>query len=215
MNTMLTRVAASLLACVGSVSPAVAATITYTASANAIGTRDGNAFENPVTFIGVGDTSFATSPRAGLTVIPLSSLVAQIGAITYTVQSNTEFFSNAQDTFAGFSFTGGLSFVAAFIAPEFADYDGKTSVSVSNASGAGAPFEFATNGGRFVLEDLTDVGFSATGAAPAVPEPETWLLMIVGFGLVGYAMRRRAVYPSSGGQVAWQTWRSDCSDRHR
>ncbi len=28
-------------------------------------------------------------------------------------------------------------------------------------------------------------------AAPAVPEPGTWALMILGFGVVGYAMRRR------------------------
>ena len=28
-------------------------------------------------------------------------------------------------------------------------------------------------------------------AAPAVPEPETWALMVSGFGLIGGAMRRR------------------------
>ena len=29
-------------------------------------------------------------------------------------------------------------------------------------------------------------------AAPAVPEPGTWAMMLVGFGAVGYGMRRRA-----------------------
>lgn len=30
-------------------------------------------------------------------------------------------------------------------------------------------------------------------AAAAVPEPATWAMLIVGFGIVGYAMRRRSV----------------------
>lgn len=30
-------------------------------------------------------------------------------------------------------------------------------------------------------------------AAPAVPEPATWMLMILGFGVVGYGLRRRSV----------------------
>ncbi len=34
-------------------------------------------------------------------------------------------------------------------------------------------------------------GNVAFRAAPAVPEPGTWALMILGFGVVGYAMRRR------------------------
>lgn len=29
--------------------------------------------------------------------------------------------------------------------------------------------------------------------APAVPEPTTWALMLAGFGMVGFAMRRRRV----------------------
>lgn len=32
----------------------------------------------------------------------------------------------------------------------------------------------------------------STSAVAAVPEPDSWLMMIVGFGAVGYAMRRRA-----------------------
>ncbi|UAJ10084.1 PEPxxWA-CTERM sorting domain-containing protein [Polymorphobacter megasporae] len=36
-----------------------------------------------------------------------------------------------------------------------------------------------------------DATFSATITAAAVPEPATWVLMIVGMGAVGYALRRR------------------------
>ena len=32
---------------------------------------------------------------------------------------------------------------------------------------------------------------SATPGAGAVPEPGTWAMMLIGFGAVGFAMRRR------------------------
>lgn len=46
---------------------------------------------------------------------------------------------------------------------------------------------------------LTEVGDTDRGlfgiaiAAPAVPEPATWGMMLLGFGVVGYALRRRTV----------------------
>jgi PEP-CTERM motif len=41
----------------------------------------------------------------------------------------------------------------------------------------------------YVISDAAGGGVSIPGAA--VPEPSTWVLMISGFGLVGYLMRRR------------------------
>ena len=42
-------------------------------------------------------------------------------------------------------------------------------------------------------EEVTAGGsISATAVAAAAPEPASWALMLTGFGLVGYAMRRRA-----------------------
>lgn len=34
---------------------------------------------------------------------------------------------------------------------------------------------------------------SSAGGPPPLPEPSTWLMMILGFGLTGYAMRKRQV----------------------
>jgi hypothetical protein len=48
--------------------------------------------------------------------------------------------------------------------------------------------ELSGYGNRLVSSDVLKVG----PATPAVPEPATWGMMIVGLGAVGYAMRRRA-----------------------
>jgi PEP-CTERM motif len=54
-------------------------------------------------------------------------------------------------------------------------------------------FDFGTEGANFVtLDDIE--GFSNavlyTTGTPAVPEPGTWAMMLLGFGAAGYAMRR-------------------------
>ena len=54
-------------------------------------------------------------------------------------------------------------------------------------------FDFGTEGADFVMLDNIE-GFSnailySTGT-PAVPEPGTWAMMLLGFGAAGYAMRR-------------------------
>ena len=40
--------------------------------------------------------------------------------------------------------------------------------------------------------------FSSTGATAAVPEPATWAMMFLGFGGMGYALRRR---PQAGARI--------------
>ncbi|WP_253201115.1 PEPxxWA-CTERM sorting domain-containing protein [Sphingomonas quercus] len=41
--------------------------------------------------------------------------------------------------------------------------------------------------------DVRQIRLTETPAAPAVPEPATWAMMLVGFGFVGYGMRGRRV----------------------
>jgi hypothetical protein len=55
-------------------------------------------------------------------------------------------------------------------------------------------FEFSrgqTLFGRAPFFVLDDVGVTLTNAAPGVPEPASWAMMIAGFGLAGAASRRR------------------------
>lgn len=56
-----------------------------------------------------------------------------------------------------------------------------------NFSGIGRSFAISGNANQFGFDDVT---FN-DDVSGAVPEPATWALMLVGFGLVGGAMRRR------------------------
>ncbi|MBS0482043.1 MAG: DUF4114 domain-containing protein [Proteobacteria bacterium] len=59
-------------------------------------------------------------------------------------------------------------------------------------AGTNFAFEDLPGGGDFNYQDYGFVVKSfAAAPAPAVPEPATWLMMIVGFGALGGAMRRR------------------------
>ena len=56
-------------------------------------------------------------------------------------------------------------------------------------------FDFGTEGASSITLDNVQ-GFSnaalyTTGTPPAVPEPATWGMMLMGFGAAGYAMRKR------------------------
>lgn len=56
-------------------------------------------------------------------------------------------------------------------------------------------FDFGSEGASSITLDDTQ-GFSnaalyTTGTPPAVPEPATWAMMLMGFGAAGFAMRKR------------------------
>jgi PEP-CTERM motif len=52
-----------------------------------------------------------------------------------------------------------------------------------------ASLSFSIAGGD--VENVKQVRITPAAAAAAVPEPATWAMMLVGFGIAGYSMRRR------------------------
>jgi hypothetical protein len=70
--------------------------------------------------------------------------------------------------------------------------------SLDQAYGMGLPFTPARRGSYFAFEDLdgggdfnyTDLQFAVR--IGAIPEPATWAFMILGFGLIGGALRRQS-----------------------
>lgn len=51
-----------------------------------------------------------------------------------------------------------------------------------------------TVGNRGVEFYYSTASVNRVKAVPAVPEPATWTMIILGFGVVGYAMRRKKVF---------------------
>ena len=57
-------------------------------------------------------------------------------------------------------------------------------------------FLYSTNAqvNSYGFESVANTGITATTTVPAaVPEPGTWAMMILGFGVIGYAIRRKTV----------------------
>ena len=141
-----------------------------------------------------GTADGTNDPQATITQTLAGLMVGQIyrvtfqyvgnggGAYSATVGTGTQLFTgrgpSANNVNGQFSSTAGVnsytSYVANFIA-------GSTSQTLSFASGNGG------NGGIF-LDNVS---------VTAVPEAATWAMMIIGFGAVGGALRRRRAHDGS------------------
>ncbi len=65
------------------------------------------------------------------------------------------------------------------------------------ASGSSTNFGFVSSPFDFLQVSQVGTGFAVIdnvtfGTSSAVPEPATWAMMLVGFGMVGFAMRKRS-----------------------
>jgi hypothetical protein len=62
----------------------------------------------------------------------------------------------------------------------------------ATAAGSATETSQSDNSGHFSNSRLQAASFAIDGTVDgAVPEPASWMLMIAGFGLVGFAARRR------------------------
>jgi len=73
----------------------------------------------------------------------------------------------------------------------------QSSVALRFLTGGQTYYGYAQVGGSKLIQfayNNTPLGSISTGQAPAaVPEPATWAMMLVGFGMLGGALRRKAV----------------------
>ncbi len=103
---------------------------------------------------------------------------------------------------ATFTFSDGTSLTgpAALAAPYFSNYSHGDwcNGQGSNCTGNLAGQSIAWNSPTFVSESLV----LRVSANNAVPEPSTWAMMLLGFGAVGFSIRRRGTKPRPLAQLA-------------
>ncbi len=99
-------------------------------------------------------------------------------------------------TFNGSAITGGgaFGFGNYFVSgPTFVDGSG---IRFDTTSTTNVSLFFDSNAQRYRVNAINQGGSSfvtatSSAVAAAVPEPATWLMMIVGFGAIGWGLRRR------------------------
>lgn len=178
--TMKMTIWAALAATALASTPALAATITVTGTFS--GTFNNSSFNQPATFTGINTQG--NSGQQGFDTYLLDSLSIFSGNVNYTFNPTGApfYFYNGQgisgiadgvnsNVFRFDTATG------AFIATD------NTTFAVTNASGMNFS---GTNGVTF-----TGGNGIASSISAAVPEPATWAMMILGFGVLGGALRRR------------------------
>lgn len=202
-------IAATALALVA-VAPASAATITTLYSTgvdNAGVSTTGNGVDLHWTL--AGGTAYTGGANGSY---PIGPWVSESATSRWITPTNNAADNNATTSFTystTFSLTG-FQVTSASFSGKFAADDQVTSILLNGTAigaigGGYTSFtSFDSTGGLFVagLNTLTFVTLNSgsgptglnvelSGNATAVPEPATWGLMITGFGMVGFAARRR------------------------
>lgn len=173
--------AAVLLACTAAV-PAHAVGLAVSFSGLFDGTFGGQSFADArSTFTGIFDFDPAGPAFDGF--IPLTSLTAVSGGQNFTVFDPSVF--AILPSVGAFGFGGVEAPYFLFALPN--DNPFGASIPVSYLGG-GAAFE--TSAGTVTITDVTDATFSIA-LTGAVPEPATWGMLVLGFGLVGAGLRNR------------------------
>lgn len=133
-----------------------------------------------------GNLAFGNSPQGGISWFDIA---------TYgTVNSAFRFLRPATDIFAGGSgnMTSALYLYAQGSSGGIKSdkLDGATIVSGSFGSSTLSQFFSAGSGERLTV-GYSDVKWSLMPISAAVPEPSTWMMLILGFGAIGATMRSK------------------------
>ena len=121
---------------------------------------------------------------SSLDMFRYSALSAASGVIDWTADTRAKCFSLDGGTTLGACFSTGRNFG-----------DGQQASHWKDSLGLGIMDPTAGAGELLTVSANDRMAFDVIGwnlaAAPAVPEPGTWMMMLAGFGLVGGAVRRR------------------------
>lgn len=140
-------------------------------------------FGPPVSGSGIFTTSDTPMTVGGQTAFSILSVTGTVNGSAITAAQGTGF--GPGGTFGNFFTTG----------PGFLDGSGTR---FFTAAGLDVRFFQQSSNGLFRVNTFGQFGSSefvnasASRVQAAVPEPATWLMLIAGFGLIGFAMRRQA-----------------------
>ena len=211
---MLRLFCAALLALVAPAA-ASAATIIFTVTGTGQGDLAGTAYSGPFRITGSVDTT-DLNPSPSITAYVSNDVVITAGGWTLASTGPlVAFINNQNPTFGLFTpiippppFPAPSFVQLVYVnAPAFASYDFASNLGPVAGTQVVFPSVFPhyldTNQGRLTIRDpLTNLTFEAH-LAGNVPEPATWAMMMLGFGVVGTALRRRqrvsVRYASLGG----------------
>lgn len=189
---------------------AFAAPIIYTVTSGAQGTLGNTAFNGPMTITAKGDTatnaacpstpncSFTITPSVTFTLPGVGLATLANPAVFFVDRGANAFgFRSFPNPATGFTFMFGNVTINDPNIPRstvFASYDGASVLGPIATNGL-YPFPFgpnlATDRGVLMFNGSVSAASFQAVMAEAVPEPATWAMMILGFSVIGAALRRR------------------------
>lgn len=138
--------------------------------------------------------SFTSAAFTGSGTFTTSDTANANGSFTITNTVGSGSLGGTAYTFSGpTTYAGADNQLFANRPAQYLSFDGTSfalsptlSANIYFSTAAGA-YRYLTTGGNVLALD----SFTITRASGAVPEPATWLMMMLGFGMVGYGVRRR------------------------
>jgi hypothetical protein len=127
------------------------------------------ATQNPNDTLLLSSLQFALTNQATFNNLEFNLFGGTATSVTFNITDN----EGQLFTFANLALGNGENFFG---------FQGIQNETIRNVS-------FTLNGGG--ISDIRQIRLDGFAASSAVPEPTTWAMMLVGFGAVGYSMRKR------------------------
>ncbi len=197
LNRLSTLVAVLLLSMTAFVTTTSAATVTFTHSGSGTGTIGGTPFNNADFSIkSLGNTDDRQGFGSGFFLDHLSSVISIDGLGDFTVITPTRTFVNQNVQVVGYS-RAGIGGTDLFNGPNnsaFATWDMLSSI--GPIAGSGRLLQWSspsilTSGGQLLFNNETGVSAIFQASVSPIPEPSTYILLVLGLGVLGIRYRQK------------------------